>query len=732
MINNIMLELVITCVSVIANLLLAVLVFLQNTKRNVNRYFAFFAVVLSCWSITNYISVNPFWLDQLTWIRLDMAWSVLMSMALLMLINVFPTGEPFYSRLNKLVAPPGVAIAVFAMSPWLFTSIDYSSGSPQPTPGPIMAPFALYTLIILVFSVIILIRRFLKLKDRAKEYIRYAIVGVILTFSLLVIFNFIAVVAFRNTSFIPFSPLITLIFTASFAYGMIRHQLFDIRLIVARFVAYLLLLLFIGVVYSFVSVGASFLVAGIQPDFTQVALSTLAVGVLILFVEPLRKFLNRITRAIFYQDAYETKDILDKLSTVLVRSMDTTSLIKNSAGILKDALKAEYITVVLISSPEVGKRRSVTQGMQKEKITHSLSDAELAGLNDMLVADLIDESSDRMQARLQNLGIAVIARLKTSSGIIGYIFFGDKVSGGAYSRRDTELIRISGDELAVAIQNAIHFEQIQEFNETLKQRIQEATKELRATNSQLQRLDEAKDEFISMASHQLRTPLTSVKGYISMVLEGDAGKIGPQQKQLLSEAFASSERMVHLINDFLNVSRLQTGKFMLEQRAVDLTKVVTQEVESLQTTVKMHDLKLKFKAPSHFPILFIDEGKIRQVIMNFIDNAIYYSRENSTITVALSVMDGDAVLEVHDTGIGVPKDEQAHLFGKFFRATNARKQRPDGTGVGLFLAKKVIVAHGGSMVFHSVEGEGSTFGFRLPVKKLSAGPAGDGPDKLHK
>lgn len=122
-------------------------------------------------------------------------------------------------------------------------------------------------------------------------------------------------------------------------------------------------------------------------------------------------------------------------------------------------------------------------------------------------------------------------------------------------------------------------------------------------------------------------------------------------------------------------------------------------------------------------MLYLDEGKIRQVVMNFIDNAIYYSPEHSTIAVNLTIEDGNAVFTVEDSGIGVPKDQQAHLFTKFFRADNARRQRPDGTGVGLFLAKKIIVSHGGSIVFESVEGEGSTFGFRLPIKKLSEAPA---------
>jgi signal transduction histidine kinase len=341
-------------------------------------------------------------------------------------------------------------------------------------------------------------------------------------------------------------------------------------------------------------------------------------------------------------------------------------------------------------------------------------------VGDVISLDTAETPPDRFHREVQKMGVSVITRLKTKSEVVGYCIFGYKTTGSAYAQRDIELIRIAGDELAVAIQNTLRFEQIQGFNATLQERIEEATKELRMSNEQLQRLDEAKDEFVSMASHQLRTPLTSVKGYISMVLEGDVGKITNMQRQLLGEAFTSSERMVHLINDFLNVSRLQTGKFMLEIKPIDLSKVVSQEVDSLQTTANARGLKLQYRAPSAFPVLYIDEGKIRQVIMNFIDNAIYYSSEETAIRIELTTEEGDAVFKVKDTGIGVPKKEQSHLFTKFFRATNARKQRPDGTGVGLFLAKKVIVAHGGSIVFESTEGEGSTFGFRLPVKKLSA------------
>jgi signal transduction histidine kinase len=284
--------------------------------------------------------------------------------------------------------------------------------------------------------------------------------------------------------------------------------------------------------------------------------------------------------------------------------------------------------------------------------------------------------------------------------------------------QDTNLMRIAGGELAVAIQNALRFEEILHFNETLKDQVEEATSQLRDSNRKLKRLDEAKDEFISMASHQLRTPLTSVKGYISMVLDGDAGRLTPPQQRLLGEAFTAAQRMVYLIGDFLNVSRLQTGRFVLETKPTDIAQVVSDEVAQLSSTAARRNIVVRYHHPVQFPILTVDENKMRQVIMNFIDNAIFYSKPSSSVEVTLVNTGREVRLEVRDTGIGVPEAERHKLFSKFFRAENARKVRPDGTGIGLFMAKKVITAHGGSIIFETKEGKGSTFGFALPIAGL--------------
>lgn len=316
---------------------------------------------------------------------------------------------------------------------------------------------------------------------------------------------------------------------------------------------------------------------------------------------------------------------------------------------------------------------------------------------------------------LKSYQVDFVMPLIRGQEIIGFLFLGPK-RRGIYSAYDIGMVYDIKNEMAIAIQNAASLEAVKELNANLQQRIEAATDELRTSNEQLRGLDVAKDEFVSMASHQLRTPLTSVKGYISMVLEGDAGKISSMQRKLLREAFTSSERMVHLINDFLNVSRVQTGKFVVEKRPVDVAKLVKQEVRSLETAAEAHDLHLKAEVPPKPVVLNIDEGKIRQVIMNFIDNAIYYSRPDTDITVQLRVFPKEVRLEVTDHGIGVPAHQQSQLFTKFFRADNARTQRPDGTGVGLYLAKLVIDGHGGRLIFASKEGTGSTFGFKLPLE----------------
>lgn len=515
-------------------------------------------------------------------------------------------------------------------------------------------------------------------------------------------------------------PLGVLVMVSLFSYAIIKHRLFDIRLVAVRLLAYVLSLVTVALLYAGITFGlfagllrSDSLAFGQQASYVGIAL------LLALTFAPLKKFFDRLTRAIFYQDAYDTQQVLDDISTVLVSRVDLRRLTRESLTILRNALKPDFAMVVLLDTKNGGVDRTISVGRPPQMIEAYSAIVRRAA--PMIVTDELDSHDTTMYRTLQHANVAVVANLQTSKDLIGYVIYGAKTNGRIYSSDDLKLIRIAADELAVAAQNGLRFEEIAHFNETLQEQVREATSELRESNKKLKSLDNAKDEFISMASHQLRTPLTSVKGYISIVLEGDAGKLNPSQKQLLDQAFASSQRMVYLISDFLNVSRLQTGKFTIERTPVNLADIVQQEVHQLLSTATSRELRIDANVPSDMPTLLLDEAKVRQAIMNFIDNAIFYSHPGGVIKVDLVKTGKDITLTVQDQGIGVPASERHQLFTKFYRATNARTARPDGTGVGLFLAKKVVVAHGGVMIFNSVEGKGSTFGFRLPLlQTLSA------------
>ena len=159
---------------------------------------------------------------------------------------------------------------------------------------------------------------------------------------------------------------------------------------------------------------------------------------------------------------------------------------------------------------------------------------------------------------------------------------------------------------------------------------------------------------------------------------------------------------------------------MIEPKEVFLPEIVREELTQLREMAEAKDLTLKYEQPEVFPKVMLDDNKIRQVMMNMIDNAIYYTPSGGTITIQLYPTADEVIFKVIDTGIGVPKAEQHKLFAKFYRAGNARKARPDGTGLGLFMAQKIIIEQGGAVIFESIEGKGSTFGFRFPLSKIKA------------
>jgi PAS domain S-box-containing protein len=229
-------------------------------------------------------------------------------------------------------------------------------------------------------------------------------------------------------------------------------------------------------------------------------------------------------------------------------------------------------------------------------------------------------------------------------------------------------------------------------------------------------IERMKTEFVYVASHQLRTPLTSIKWFTEL-LNADTNNLRADQKEALQQVFQSNERMIHLVNELLNVSRIETGKkYTIVKAPTDLIGVInTVLTENIALIEKKKVRVERCAGTSENFTVNVDQEKIEQVFQNLINNAIKYSCEQGVIEIGCERKADELVFRVQDHGIGIPKKSQARIFEKMFRAENALIADPDGSGLGLYIARAIVEGHGGTMWFESEEGKGTTFFFTLPI-----------------
>ncbi len=717
--------------SVIGIFLIAVFVMVRSTQLTF-RLYGLFSITLGLFLMLEYLIDAHIGIGKL-WLQLDFLVSFFLAALAVAFVYSFPGNYKIPPKMQLALSVPVIIFAPLSFTSLLVKGVTYGlKGNTIFQAGPLYSIQTIALIIYLIFALVILIGH-LRVKDAKQRSQTYFL---LFAFAIALIGNILAGYIFADSTYWQMArPLSIFIMICIITYDIIRYRLFDMRPAVARGVAYIFSLGLISLIYGiFIYLISSLTTFSHQAINLQRAEYICFTLIMALSFPRTKLFFAKITDKIFYRDAYDTQIFLSNFNKILVNTFELNHILRKSALIIEDNLKPTYCAFDIKATENTPRHVIGTVGRPKfiESDIVSIGNLSPKKYRKLVITDLLEEKYTNVQTILRSNNISIIARLASNSNEegIGYLMMGPKKSGNLYSSQDIKVIEIITNELVIAIQNALHTEEIENFNLTLRGKVDDATRKLQMTNEKLKQLDETKDDFISMASHQLRTPLTSVKGYLSMVLEGDAGKVNATQTKMLHQAFISSQRMVFLITDLLNVSRLKTGKFVIENTPVDLSKLIQEEVTQLVETAQVKHIELSYNKPSDFPTLMLDETKIRQVGMNFMDNAIYYTPVGGHIKVELINNPSTVELRVTDNGIGVPKSEQHHLFTKFYRATNARKTRPDGTGLGLFMAKKVIAAQGGSIIFESKDGQGSTFGFVFSKSKLkvpeSITPTGGG------
>lgn len=256
---------------------------------------------------------------------------------------------------------------------------------------------------------------------------------------------------------------------------------------------------------------------------------------------------------------------------------------------------------------------------------------------------------------------------------------------------------------------------LQSENEIIEREVQARTEELTKANAELLELDKRKSEFLSIAAHQLRTPLSGLKWALDMLIKGEFGPLSNEQKVLLMKSYEGNERLIRLVNEMLHATRIDIGTFSLQKTSTQLLDLLDNVLYEVMPNASKAQVSIRFDRRDALPPLMVDPEKMRAVFQNLLENAIKYSKPGGDIRISACHIEHKVQFSMSDDGIGIPAKEQGHIFTRFFRAENAKKADPNGTGLGLYIVKSVIEMHGGSIWLESAEGKGTTFSFALNI-----------------
>jgi len=373
-------------------------------------------------------------------------------------------------------------------------------------------------------------------------------------------------------------------------------------------------------------------------------------------------------------------------------------------------MKITQATLILISKNTI----SVFSYPSKPIFSKKEKRLFLKSPKDNFVLEELKEGLLKKIMRQKN--ITSCTSLKAEEGKLGVLLLSEKSSGDIFSSQDISIFEILAPQMTLAIQNSLAYEEIQRFNQTLKNKIDKATIKLKKANLRLKELSSLKDEFVSIASHELRTPMTAIKSYLWLALNKHKKELSQKLTTNLNRAYISTERTITLVKDMLTISRIEGRRLDLNFVKLDLALLAKQVFDELKIKADEKQIKFSFEKPEFKSFTRADEHKITEVLQNIISNAIKFTPPKGSVQIFFQDKNGKIETSIKDTGPGIPKRSMPNLFKKFGRlgGSFAKLAETPGTGLGLYIAKQIIGLHKGRIWVQSKVGEGSTFIFSLP------------------
>jgi len=672
--------------------------------------------------------VRPLIFDSEVWIKIVYLFVIGLAVTWTYFFKIFlGVKDKIFPILITLLAP--VFVFILTNTDFWVKGVIIKSWGPETILGPAYALFGIYILFAIGWVTYVWIKKLLQSRGIQKMQFIYIFVGTILYSVLATIFDVVIPLRTGDSRFFWVSTYFSLFFVVATAYAIIRYRLMDIRFIAGRTFVYLL---------SIVSIfGLAFFLMFLNNKLsTPVSINIfapIATAIGILLFQPIFNFFEQIASKYFYYTFYSYQTVLTNLGRRLTQVLDLDRLSSLIVSTLTNTMKLDRTVILLRESGNGDYRIQKNIGFREENGISLVKDNFLTAWLEknqmplvyeelsLIVRDALKkeekESLEKIRENMKKIEAALCLPLFIENKISGMIVLGNKISGEPYSQQDITLLTTLANQSSIALQNAKLYDQVHDLSENLQEKVDAQTKELKSAYEELKVLDKAKSEFISLASHQLRTPLTAIKGYISMILEGSYGKLPGSASKPLNNVLGSAERLIRIVNDLLNISKIELGKMELNKTPANIEELITACYEEMEHTAESKGLKIIWNKPkSRLPEIEIDKLKISQVISNLIDNAIKYTQKGE-VEIKAAKTDSVIRISIKDTGEGLTEEELKMVFEGFTRGAAGIAYWIEGAGLGLYIAKKYVDLHHGKIWVESEgKGKGSAFYIELPIK----------------
>ena len=728
----------------LAALSIGAVVLFSNPKKKTNRAFALMVFFMLSWMISSFFEseVSDFSL-ALFLVRLDFCTGVFVAYSFLLFVMLFI--NEYSKRINLLSLGTTILLGLLCFTSYVVSNIEILPDRINAITGELFLLYGIYLVSLVLFGLYKLFLKFREAEGTLRTQILYFSLGLFISFSIAITTNLIIPRIIEVPTTVTRLGIYGVIFLIFFtAYAIIRHRLMDIRLAIKNSTIYFFSLLSSLLLSTFLMF---FFIQNqdlIPINSNMASVITLTFGILIF--SPIQELFKQLGNRYLFFSLYNAQQTIRKTADSLNTMIDLDKIIDSIIRTMMDTMKLERAGVLLVEKVDgetiyqiqkvVGfnedngislvKNNFLTQYLEinkkalvREELEHIASEA-----HDNYIRKMAFDLKKHMEKIEASLCLPLISKNK----LTGLICLGNKISQDAYTVEDIELLETLASQASIAIENARLYEQTKNFNIELQRKVEKATKELKETNRQLAKanvrlkeLDELKSEFISIASHQLRTPLSVIKGYISMIVNENYGEVKEEQKKILRDIiYVSVERLNQLVDSLLDLARMEKKGLSLDEKKTDLVNIAERVVKEQKINAIQKGLGLTFEkqGKEDIPKIKVDSQKIRDAIMNLIDNAIKYTEKGFITVKILLNSDNEIQIDVQDTGRGLSQENIDNLFAKFTRVDSSHKLNTEGTGLGLYIVKRIIEAHGGKVwVTSEGRGKGAVFSFSLPIEK---------------